>query len=528
MRRADHGSTSTGRVLAMLRGWTILAALGLAGCGGGGGDSGSAGSSTGASAPVASGTVAPALPAPSSTGPIDQVATTPASSADVFVRLAFDTSTTAPGRGATLRWTSNADVCTASGAWSGAQQANGSATVRPTDGGMYSYQLTCTTNGKVAYAAALLPVTDDGSNLLPVRVEGRRSVLQKVSNLPFVSVTLCNPGGDSCQSIDRVLLDTGSTGLQIVSPEVLPPALNLPNVMSANGKPLRHCTQFGDTTALFGSLRKATVKIGEQTVPDLVVKVAGDSDVDPSVVDDTCPGLHPRSATAFGANAVLGIGTSLADCNDCVTNLKQSTYSECGTDCQPASVTQAMLLKNPAAQFAQNNNGFSVVLPPVPASGATALAGVVRFGIGTRPDNGLGKAVVLDALNPYGTVYTDYGGLRKASFFDTGTNHISFSDKFLPQCFYSRVFYCPSSDSKRSADVVSASGTSLTLDFVVKNVDALSPLVAAAGTGAFVPNSGLSSMFIWGLPAFFGRTITFGIDQAKAGSLTGPFIAIGT
>jgi hypothetical protein len=36
-------------------------------------------------------------------------------------------------------------------------------------------------------------------------------------NQPYVSVTLCAPGTSNCQTIDHVLVDTGSVGLRILS-----------------------------------------------------------------------------------------------------------------------------------------------------------------------------------------------------------------------------------------------------------------------------------------------------------------------
>ena len=48
-----------------------------------------------------------------------------------------------------------------------------------------------------------------------------------VVNVPFVTITICVPGTQTCQTIDHVAVDTGSSGLRIVSSVLsipLPPA----------------------------------------------------------------------------------------------------------------------------------------------------------------------------------------------------------------------------------------------------------------------------------------------------------------
>src|SRR5690349_12125495 len=47
-------------------------------------------------------------------------------------------------------------------------------------------------------------------------------------NSPFVSVTICIPGTATCQTIDQVLLDTGSSGLRIAA-SALRSGMDLPS-----------------------------------------------------------------------------------------------------------------------------------------------------------------------------------------------------------------------------------------------------------------------------------------------------------
>jgi len=61
----------------------------------------------------------------------------------------------------------------------------------------------------------------------------------------YTTVTICVPGTATCQSIDHVLLDTGSTGLRIVSSAI---ALTLPYTTDANHNTTSNCIQYADTT----------------------------------------------------------------------------------------------------------------------------------------------------------------------------------------------------------------------------------------------------------------------------------------
>ena len=79
-------------------------------------------------------------------------------------------------------------------------------------------------------------------------------------DVPFVSVTLCVPGTTSCQTIDHVIVDTGSSGLRIISSV-------LTGVQAAAGDARRPATRwwnvFSSPTAIPGArCGSADVKIG--------------------------------------------------------------------------------------------------------------------------------------------------------------------------------------------------------------------------------------------------------------------------
>ena len=59
--------------------------------------------------------------------------------------------------------------------------------------------------------------------------------------------------------------------------------------------------------------------------------------------------------------------------------------------------------------FPQDNNGLSIVLPQVIATGAPSLTGSMIFGIGTQSNNTLNGAVAI-ATDREGTFTTTFNG----------------------------------------------------------------------------------------------------------------------
>ncbi|HEX9451542.1 MAG TPA: DUF3443 family protein, partial [Burkholderiales bacterium] len=79
-------------------------------------------------------------------------------------------------------------------------------------------------------------------------------------NLLFTTVTICEPGSTSnCQSIDHVLIDTGSTGLRIMS-SLLSPSLALRQQTDAGSNPIVACGRFVDGYT-WGPVKLADVKM---------------------------------------------------------------------------------------------------------------------------------------------------------------------------------------------------------------------------------------------------------------------------
>ncbi len=82
-------------------------------------------------------------------------------------------------------------------------------------------------------------ITSTGANVASISVNGGPA-----GNYPdasFTTVTVCVPGTSTCQTIDGILVDTGSSGLRILS-SVL--TLSLPQQKASDGNPVVECLPF--------------------------------------------------------------------------------------------------------------------------------------------------------------------------------------------------------------------------------------------------------------------------------------------
>src|SRR5258708_6135570 len=77
------------------------------------------------------------------------------------------------------------------------------------------------------------------SNVQPVSVNSGPA--GNYVNGPFTSVTVCTPGTSTCQTIDGVLVDTGSSGLRLLSSAL---TVSLTQQTSSDGNPIVECFPF--------------------------------------------------------------------------------------------------------------------------------------------------------------------------------------------------------------------------------------------------------------------------------------------
>jgi hypothetical protein len=447
------------------------------------------------------------------------------------VSLSLAPASVTAGQTSTLTWsTTSASGCTASGAWAGNRAASGSITVTQAVADTYSYNLTCIGAGGSASGSVTLGVTDVAKNVALVFIDNGPAGANNIINVPFVSVTVCRPGTSICQTIDHLLVDTGSYGLRIIAPGVLDPALALPAVTGAGGNPVGECAQFF-SGFFWGSVHRADVKIAGETAASLPIQQASDTAFTsiPSACSNT--GANLGSVAALGANGILGIGLFNQDCGTgCTTAFTGGPYYECSASaCTATAMPLANQVSNPVAAFAADNNGVVLAMPAVGAGGATTLTGALIFGIDTQSNNSIVSATVY-AANSNGNFTTTYKGTTlPRSFLDSGSNGLFFSDATIARCSVSSGFsgfYCPAATLSLSAVNTSANGVaSGTVNFSLGNPQVLDATVRAASVGGSLGSTRRPTAFDWGMPFFFGRTVFVAIDGASTLHGAGPYWA---
>jgi hypothetical protein len=368
-------------------------------------------------------------------------------------------------------------------------------------------------------------------------------------DLAFVSVTICVPGTNVCQTVDNIQVDTGSQGLRILQSVI--PSLPLPSLVdSNNGDTLYNCVSFLDTSYLWGPVQQADVKIAGEVASgasgELVQTVSSSNTGIPTACTNGGT-INENTPLLLGANGILGVGLEPTDCivagtdfcDGSVSSTAPPVYFECpSSGCQssdaPIIVPQSAQVVNPVFLFSTDNNGVVIQLPAVPSVAPTANGSLI-FGIGTESNNGLGTATVfgLDTNDNFITAYA--GQTLNASFIDSGSNGLFFPST-ITVCGDNASFYCPAGLLTQSATNAGATGTPISaVNFSVDNADnlfndnpgdaAFGTLAGPQGTANTCSSSGGSCTFDWGLPFFFGRTVFTAIDGQPVSGGTGPFWA---
>lgn len=448
------------------------------------------------------------------------------------VSLALSPASITSGQSAQLTWSSaNASSCSAGGAWSGSRATTGSVAVAPAAAGTYDYTLTCSGDGGSASGSATLAVSATRSNSAAMLIDNGPAGASGAFNVPYVSVTVCRPGTTVCQTIDHVLVDTGSYGLRLLAP--LNAALALPAVTTTSGSAAGECGKFisGYT---WGAVRQADVKIADETAAAISIQVVGDSGAAYAGVPSDCSssGNNIGTLSALGAKGILGVGLFKQDCGDaCVRTAANGSYYACGASgCTASTMPLARQVSNPVASFASDNNGVLLVLPAVSAAGSTSLSGTLVFGVGTQANNAIAGEAVFRANSSTGDFSTTYKGRTySASFIDSGSNAYYFSDTSIPSCSLSSGFYCPLGTLSLSATNASFDGSgAAAVSFIVVNVDGLGQSINAAQVGGTLDNrtgTSLGNAFDWGLPFFYGRRVFVVFEGSSSGAGTGPYWA---
>jgi hypothetical protein len=383
--------------------------------------------------------------------------------------------------------------------------------------------------------------TPSGTNVQPVTVDSGPAAIAGSStpavNTLYTTVTVCIPGTTTCQDIDHIQVDTGSSGLRILS-SVL--TLSLPLKKDANGNVIAECVHFVDGSS-WGPLRQADVKMSGEAATNLAVHIIGDAAY--PTIPPGCVGTGKTAedtVAIFGANGILGVGPFIQDCGTNCVPAGGATYYTCTSSsaCTDTGMPLALQITNPVTAFAADNNGVIIELPAVSGTAASVVGSLI-FGIGTQGNNGLGTANVL-TLDAAGALTTNYKTQTlDQSFIDSGSNAYYFPDSSINTCAQGTQapgFFCPGTTLNLSATMAGANGVSSSINFSVGDANSLfstSATVAAAATLA-APSNSVSAVgsafdgtktFDWGLPFYFGRNVYTAIENKNTSAGLGPYFA---
>ncbi|KAG8151372.1 DUF3443 family protein [Burkholderia catarinensis] len=342
-----------------------------------------------------------------------------------------------------------------------------------------------------------------------------------VINIPTVSVKVCAPGTSNCQVVGNVLVDTASYGLRLVGSAVSGVLGNLPQVTSG-GAPVAECGKFVSSYT-WGSVRTVDLSIGTERASSLPVQIIGDLGTTNVPSSCTNGGASANSASALGANGILGIGPAPVDCGTtCATSTSSSNnYYACpngdNASCTVALVPVAQQVANPVHRFA-DSSGVSVQMPAISSNGQASATGTLTFGL---PDL-TGKTVLTSTTT--GDVSATFVGRNVTAFFDTGSNAYFFNDSAQTVCSKNTEFYCPASTTTYTATLSGQNGTTGTVSMPVANADSLFSNSSTFAFNDIAGPFGSSSWLDIGMPHFYGKTIYFGMDKTASGGAQ-PFVA---
>jgi len=352
----------------------------------------------------------------------------------------------------------------------------------------------------------------------------------------FTTVTICVPGTTTCQTIDHMAVDTGSTGVRILASQL---TLPLTTSMNASGQPIANCIQYADNTYQWGSVAKADIKIAGEVASSVPIQIVAPSSFPAAPSDCTAGGTPAQTVSDLGSNGILGVGLFRQDCGAACASPSSppAIYFSCpSSGCSITSVSVTEQLQNPVWMFPQDNNGLLIVLPQVAASGAVSVSGSLIFGIGTQSDNALNGAQA-QAVDGFGNFTTTFKGVKySSSFIDSGSNGLFFLDAVttgLPDCSARSQevgFYCPAATTSFTAinsgpnPNAPTATVSTNVAFSIANAATLfnsNPTFAAFNN----VGGGNPGAFDWGLAFFFGRNVFIGIEGQSTPAGVGPYWA---
>lgn len=381
------------------------------------------------------------------------------------------------------------------------------------------------------------------------------------ANGVFTSVMICVPGSTTaCQTVDGILVDTGSVGLRILASEIPNIVASLPAETYTDGSAFNECVQFLDGSFLWGQVSQVDVRIGSEVASGVPAQVIANPTAFSIPTACSNGGKNEDTQALLAANGIIGVGPEPFDCGpgcdptaggtppsplyyaSCTSSQGcQPVFASCGSLCGDTLAIQQVT--QPVFMFSTDNNGVAMTMPTL-ASSATSVSGTMAFGIGTESNNGLGSATVLtlDSSDEFTT--TNLQGAPAplvSSFIDSGSNGLFFPNwPGLPafaDCS-NQDFFCPNSPVALSVTNIGANNATSGVNFTVDDADTLLNSTDAAYNNLAGPEQASQSgpatcqsngtgdcIFDFGFPFFYGRTVFTAIDTTTAAGTPGPYFA---
>lgn len=392
------------------------------------------------------------------------------------------------------------------------------------------------------------PTLSTTANVLTVIVDGQPYVNGVYTGLPnalYATINICVPGTTTCQSVFNVQVDTGSSGLRLLSSAIYIPLTANTN---SSGNVLANCGRYSDGSVQWGVMSTVDMPLAGELASSLPVQLIGAANAPPVPAGCAAGTVTDQPPIPAGANGVLGVGFRLQDCEAaCVASppALPATYFACsGPQCVPTSMPLANQLQNPVSLFPQDNTGVTIMLPDPGPFGSNLLQGSLVFGVGTQADNFLGSAQI-QTPDANGHFTTRFNGVSNyPSRFATGARAYYFPAtgvQGLAVCpAPNQGYYCTANQApiNLSATVTDKNNVTSTIGFSVN--DAPTMFLYNFGLDRAFDNLGGPSAattgFVWGLPFFYGRTVFLAIEGSHPYSMSattvtpvtttpGPFIA---
>lgn len=382
-----------------------------------------------------------------------------------------------------------------------------------------------------------LPTPSNSNLIVNITPNGREGQLCGNINIPCVSVTICSPTNPtSCQTIDNVLIDSGSVGLRIFK-SILNSSLVLP-LESAGNSTIANCVGYGDLSANWGPLAIANITLSnESTTQSIPIQLIDSSYANGgskclNSFNNTRSSFHlENSPEEFGFNGILGVAPIIYDN---ITGYFSCTDSLCLDETEIIHEVTSLLMTNPIAFLPESyGSGITFKLPTLDNNGATNVVGYAIFGVGSNNDN-----IFESGINIY-HIYTDGSSncnyylficmpttlltntTIQYGFLDTGSNFFSFNDDNISN---TDGFYTPNSMRTLYASNTSENGEVITTSFNIANIY---NLFNNTNNTAFNNNgaNGFDGFLDYGLPFFFGKTVYICFQDKTCNGIPGPYWA---